>query len=112
MTFLDLNKLEKLSEMATPGPWFVRQLDDDYCMSAITVSTKPDTAENKSWNLGDWPTSEIVAGCLIQHPRYVDPADGRWEENAALIAAMRSVLPELIKLARIGLSVQSGQTEA
>jgi hypothetical protein len=52
---------------------------------------------------GSWPGDEIVAACLIQDPPYVIPADDRFEENAAMIAAVRSALPELIRLARRGL---------
>jgi hypothetical protein len=34
------------------------------------------------------------------------PADGRGWENAELIAAMRSALPELLRLARIGAATE------
>jgi hypothetical protein len=53
---------------------------------------------------GEWPLGEVVAACLIQEPPYVVPADERYDENADLIAAMRNALPELLRLARLGLA--------
>ena len=53
---------------------------------------------------GAWPGEEIVAACLIQSPAYVVPADLRHEENAKLIAVVRTALPELLRLARVGLA--------
>jgi hypothetical protein len=29
---------------------------------------------------------DLIAATLVQEPRYVDCADGRWDENAAFIA--------------------------
>ena len=89
--------------MCHPGPWFVRTLDDELRTGAIAVSTKPDTGLNEDVRSGAWPGEEIVAACLIQNPPYVVPADDRFEENAAMIAAVRSALPELIRLAPRGL---------
>ncbi len=104
MTDDDLDVLAALDFAATPGPWFIRNLDDEMCQGARAVSTRPDTGANESMRSGRWPGAEIVAACLIQAPPYVIPADGREEENSALIAAMRNALPELIRLARIGMA--------
>jgi hypothetical protein len=43
MTEAELDALSRLEEAATPGPWFVRKLDDQLCMGALAVSTRPDT---------------------------------------------------------------------
>lgn len=104
MTLAELDDLQELEAVATPGPWYVRQMDDVSCMSAVVISTKPETGLNECMRFDTWPTEEIIAGCLIQEPRYVDVADQRWNENAELIARVRTLLPELLKLARLGLA--------
>ncbi|MBL7629068.1 hypothetical protein [Frankia nepalensis] len=38
----------------------------------------------------------MIAATLVQHPRYVDVGDGRWDENAAFIAMAREAVPRLI----------------
>ena len=103
MTEAELDALSRLEEAATPGPWFVRTLDDELRAGAIAVSTRLDSGLNEDMRSGSWPSEEIVAACLIQNPPYVVPADDRFAENAAMIAAVRSALPELIRLARRGL---------
>ncbi|KGM34666.1 hypothetical protein [Inquilinus limosus] len=102
MTGIDLDRLVELDRAASPGPWFVRHLDDDHAMSAIAVSIRPDSGEDGSMRDGTWPLDDVVAACLLQQPRYVDPPDQKWDENAALIAEVRTALPELLRLARIG----------
>ncbi|MDQ0249663.1 hypothetical protein J2W22_001710 [Sphingomonas kyeonggiensis] len=103
MTPEALNALEALEQAASAGPWHVRRLDDEDCMGGLAISTHPDTGRGESMRSGEWRGEEMVAACLIQAPPYVVPADDRFEENAALIATMRNVLPELIRLARLGL---------
>jgi hypothetical protein len=88
-----LNELEALCVQATPGPWFVRHLDDSHSMNLVAVSTIQDRAHLP------WPEyghETIVAATLIQEPRYVDHAAGRWDEDAAFIAAARTAMPQLI----------------
>jgi hypothetical protein len=104
MTTDELDHLNALCAAATAGPWYVRHLDDDLLQTAVAVSTCPDTGRNEDMRSGSWPTKEIVAACLIQSPPYVAPVDDRFEGNAALIAAFRNALPELIRLARVGLA--------
>ena len=72
-------------------------------MGAYAVSTHPETGNSEDMRSGSWPSSEIVAACLIQSPPYVTPADDRYRENAMLIARVRSALPELLRLASLGL---------
>lgn len=103
MTLDDLNALDALERAATAGPWYVRQLDDELCMGAIAVSTHPHAGADESLRSGTWPGHEVVAACLIQSPPYVVPADDKWEENAHLIAAVRNAMPDLIRLAKLGL---------
>ena len=97
--------LAKLSAEASPGPWYVREMDDNSCCSAVDVST---TAEDYSgqdvFARSEWDEKSIVAGCLIQSSLRAVHADGLWFENAMLIAEMRNCLPELLRLARLGLS--------
>ena len=106
MTSDELNRLAALEQAATPGPWYVRELDDEACMGAFAVSTRQDTGGNESMRSGAWPGKEMVAACLVQSPPYVVPADGRHEENAKLIAVMRTALPELLRLACVGLAFE------
>ena len=107
MTADELDQLTALGAAGTPAPWYVRHLDDDTRQGAVAVSTRRDTGRDEDMRSGSWPTSEIVAACLIQSPPYVAPADDRFEENAALIAALRNALAELIRLARVGLASEA-----
>ena len=106
MTNDDLDRLDELHRKASSAPWFVRWLDDEYCQTAVAVSTKPDTGAHESMRADEWPGEEIVAATLVQQPAYVVPLDQLWDENAALIAALRNAAPDLIRLARIGLSAR------
>lgn len=90
----ELEELEELCRAATPGPWFVRVLDDDYAMNLVAVSTCSDTGRAERWPGFDH--GEMVAATLVQHPRYVDPTDQRWNENAIFIATAREAVPRLI----------------
>ncbi|GAA4582516.1 hypothetical protein GCM10023194_17450 [Planotetraspora phitsanulokensis] len=94
MTDEDLAEIEALANAATPGPWYVRRLDDDFAMSLVAISTAPDTGLGERWP--DYDHYEIVAATLVQHPRYVDVADERWDENAQFIAEARHEVPRLI----------------
>ncbi|WP_374942910.1 hypothetical protein [Sphingomonas sp.] len=98
---IDLSALEALDQGATPGPWYVRAMDDDFAMCATAVATKPNTSGDND-DLTDSDYHGVVAATLIQHPTYVMPEDGRDRENAELIAAVRTALPELLRLARLG----------
>jgi hypothetical protein len=90
----ELDDIEELALAATPGPWFVRALDDDQAMSLVAVSTRPDTGKAERWP--GFEPGEIVAATLVQHPRYVDVGDERWDENAAFIAMAREAIPRLL----------------
>src|SRR3712207_1064855 len=91
----ELDEIARRADAATPGPWHVRFLDDDYAQNLVAVSTLPDTGRAERWPHFDHAT--IVAATLVQQPRYVDIADSRWDENAAFIALARSDIPRLIE---------------
>jgi hypothetical protein len=98
----DLIAMGARCEGATPGPWYVRFLDDAHFANLVAVSTLPDSGKGEALS----PTSnervppiarELVAATLVQNPvHYVDIADARWDENAAFIAAARQDVPRLI----------------
>jgi hypothetical protein len=90
----ELCSIQARADEATPGPWFVRQLDDDYASSLVAVSTAPDTGRGERWPAFD--SGEIIAATLIQNPiPYVSMDDG-WDQNAEFIAHARSDIPSLI----------------
>jgi hypothetical protein len=45
---LDLDDIEEMSSAATPGPWFVKNLDDDQAMNLVAVSTVEDTGRART----------------------------------------------------------------
>ncbi len=97
----ELAQIEARAAKATPGPWYVRYLDDSHAASLVAVSTRPDTGkgerllENLPESTGISPT--LVAATLIQYPlRYVDIADDRYDENAAFIANARVDVVRLV----------------
>lgn len=77
-----------LKSNATPGPWYVRLLDDDQAMNLVAVSTYPDRERQERWP--NFNQGEIVAATLVQTPPYVEVSDDRWEENARFIAFARN----------------------
>ena len=95
-----LDELADLSDAATAGPWYVRQMDDNMSMGAIAIATEPDVGKNEY--LMDGAIFGVLAATLIQDPPYVMRDDQREQQNAELIVAMRNALPELIRLARLG----------
>ena len=94
MAGINLSELAELEKKATAAPWFVGGFDDEHCMSAITIEAYVDPTRRAG--------SEVIAATLIQQPRYVDPSDQRWSENAEFISEMRNAFPELLRLAAIG----------
>jgi hypothetical protein len=90
----ELEEIEELCSAATPGPWYVRTLDDELAMNLVAVSTAPDSGRAERWP--DFDHCDIVAATLVQHPRYVDSGDERWDENAAFIAMAREAVPRLV----------------
>ncbi|MFE0104808.1 hypothetical protein [Streptomyces sp. NPDC059009] len=95
---LDLDEIEEMCSAATQGPWFLRNLDDDHVMNLVAVSTVGDTGQDERRPAFDH--SEIIAATLVQSPRYVDSADGQWDENAAFIAMARDAVPRLVQEVR------------
>ena len=94
MSGLDLVAIRKRAEAATPGPWYVRLLDDDWAMNLTAVSTQPGADGHEQWP--EFDESTMVAATLVQHPRYVDVTDEHWDENADFIAHARQDIPALV----------------
>ncbi|GAA2457492.1 hypothetical protein GCM10010433_69330 [Streptomyces pulveraceus] len=90
----ELEEIEELCSAATPAPWFVRTLDDESAMNLVVVSTAPNSGTAERWP--NFDHREMIAATLIQHPRYVDSGDERWDENAAFIAMAREAVPRLV----------------
>ena len=44
-----LQQLLELANDATPRPWYVRELDDQYASSMVAISTMRDTGKNQHW---------------------------------------------------------------
>lgn len=76
-----LAELEAKAKNATHGKRYLVETDDDRCMNAVYVATKPDDAEP-----GAAPEN-VIAITLLQSPPVASIADGKWDENAALIVA-------------------------
>lgn len=81
LTDEELAAIEELAQAAAPGPWFVRNLDDDHAMNLVAIST-PDTgcsersrkAQMTAW-LSDQRTEfESLAGRIVAGWRGVEMA--------------------------------------
>ena len=94
----ELDAIQRRTDAATPGPWHLRYLDDEYAANLVAVST--DSENDLQGAAPRWPDFDagtIVAATLVQSPhRYVDIADERWDENAAFIAHARQDIPRLV----------------
>jgi len=62
----DLDEIEVFAELAAPGPWYVRLLDDEAAMNVVTVSTIAD--DGIALRCPEFYHGEIVAATLIQRP--------------------------------------------
>jgi len=91
----ELLRLLEMAKLATPRPWYLRNLDDTHAMNLVGISTVQDTGKGERWPKFD--SGEIVAATLVQEPRYVDVADKKWEENARYIIAAATLVPDLVK---------------
>ncbi|MCF2530775.1 hypothetical protein [Yinghuangia soli] len=89
----ELDEIERIADSATPGPWYVRHLDDDFAMNLVAVSTVCDTGLGERWP--EFDHEQSVAATPVQQPRYVDVADERWDANARFIAMAREEIPRL-----------------
>jgi hypothetical protein len=66
LTDEELAAIEEPAETPTPGPWFVRHLDDDQAMSLVATGTAPDTGRGERRPKFDH--HEIVATTLTPTP--------------------------------------------
>lgn len=107
-----LEELTALHEGASPAPWHVCFTNDIVCMSAVMVTKNPSVGREFNPYGDDWPSADVVAACLLQEPDIAGVDDGRWAANARLIASVRNNLPELLRLARIGLAQEQREDGA
>jgi len=97
LTERDLAEIEDRAREATPGPWFVRHLDDDYASNLLAVSTVSDPDHDDGPRWPGFSPGDIVAATLVQCPLpYVSIDDTKWDENAKFIAHARSDIPLLL----------------
>lgn len=100
MTENELGVIRNRAERATPGPWFPSLTDDDMCMNACYVTTKPSAFEHDN-RLGMTPNSgnhdAVVCITLLQHPRLACHKAQLWDEDADFIAHAREDVPALLK---------------
>lgn len=87
-----------LNREATPGPWYEQSGDDDWHMGSTYVGTA-DGLDTSTMANG-CEANDVVAITLLQHPRLANVRDGRWNENAALIAHYRTAAPALAREVR------------
>jgi hypothetical protein len=102
----DLDTLASLDAAASSAPWHVVHRNDAACMSALAVVRNPSTGRTFDRSDDDWQAEDTIAACLHQSPSIAMTDDQRWTENARLIATVRNALPELIRLARVGLEAE------
>jgi hypothetical protein len=94
LTDEELATIESRASVATPGPWFVRWLDDESAANLVGVSTKPDTGRHERFP--DFDASTMVAMTVVQNPLYCFIGDWREEKNAEFIAHAREDIERLI----------------
>ncbi len=90
----ELAAIERRATKATPGPWFVRWLDDDAAMNLVAVGTEPDTGLHERYP--DFDAGTMVALTVVQDPLYALISDGREVENAEFIAHARLDIDRLL----------------
>ncbi|MFG2847832.1 hypothetical protein ACGF12_32375 [Kitasatospora sp. NPDC048296] len=73
LTDADLADIQERADAATPGPWYVQQLDDEFAMSLVAISTVADIGLGERWP--DFDHHHIAAATLVQQPRRVDIAE-------------------------------------
>jgi hypothetical protein len=101
-----IDEIAALEQAASAAPWHVTELSDDVGMSAVTITKNPSTAREYI-AFPEWISEDVVAACLVQSPSLANVDDHRSHENALLIAAMRNALPELLRLAKLGLAFEA-----
>lgn len=95
MMYYEIQAIEERVNDASPGPWYVRHLDDDYAASLTTVSIREEAEHTQRYPAFD--CGEIIAATLVQCPaRYATISDQRWDENAEFIACARTDVPRLV----------------
>ncbi len=96
---VDLDELERLHTEAMAPPWVVDRIDDDTCCALDVITVDPKVLEEEGVE-SDTPP----AIAYLSHPYHAEGL--ACSEAEKLICAMRNALPELIRLARIGLATE------
>lgn len=91
-----------LRDAATPGPWYFVATNDASAMNARYVGTVyRGRGHDNQYGMADGERAgEVVACTLLQDPRLIDIADGRWDENTRLIASAPAAVTAAEALAR------------
>lgn len=102
ITPAELDAIEARANAATDGPWYVRNTDDDHCMSGSYVGTERGPGEGhdglNGLAIGGNDPATVVAITCIQAPLLAMAE--REEENALFIAAARADIPRLVATVR------------
>ena len=100
----DLDELGHLDASASAAPWHIMNTKAGF-MSATFVLKNPSKGRTYEAYGDEAQHDDVVAACLLQHPQIAAVDDGRYAANAQLIAKVRNALPELLRLARLGMEV-------
>ncbi len=87
-----LDKLEALHKAANRGPWKHergKHTGDDWLIASFGEDF------------------DNISHQVTTHGTHASECNGEAGDDAALVAAMRTALPELLRLARVGLSVET-----
>jgi hypothetical protein len=107
-----IQQIKARLNQATPGPWYVNFLDDEFHMNLVAVTTRPDSGKHEALPYED-PEKEIlnfiVATTLRQSEIGREDKDHKfvevdfdnelWDEDAEFIANAPSDIQFLIDLA-------------
>ena len=93
----DLDEIERRADAATPGPWFVRILSDEYSTAITAVTTKPGRLDDPP---AHFDPSEVVAITYLQQPEYATLDVGESDSNASFIAHARIDVLRLVEEVR------------
>lgn len=103
LTDAELAAIRERTEMATPGPWYIRFLDDSHFMNLVAVCTTPDSGQHEALpyhDQGGEIRKSIIATTLYQADAHVivpvSVETENWDEDAEFIAHAREDIPRLL----------------
>ena len=98
---MNIEELRSLEAVATAAPWHEWHGDDRHAMNCTGITSEPCAHEMVD---EEGHAQHTIALTLLQEPRYAslgvkpDYSDWLWDENAALIVALRNAAPGLLRL--------------